>query len=50
MNSIYCEIFYHKSITSQPISYLFYKFNRIEKLACFRCARSDEWFDHTGTW
>jgi len=36
MNSIYCEIFYHKSITSQPISYPFYKFNPIEKLACFR--------------
>jgi hypothetical protein len=48
MHSIYCDIFYHKSITPSPISYAFYKFYRIENLCVLDMARLDEFFDHTG--
>jgi hypothetical protein len=49
MNSISCDIFYHKSITPLPISYLFYKSHRIENLCVLDMVRLDEFFDHTGS-
>ena len=49
MNSISCDIFYHKSITPPPISYPFYKFNRIENFCVVNMARLDGFFDYTAS-
>jgi hypothetical protein len=48
MNSIHCDIFYHKSITSQPIPHPFPKLICMKIFQILDAARLDEFFDHTG--
>jgi hypothetical protein len=48
MNSIFCEIFYHKSITSIRFLIPSINLSALKNFKILDAGRLDEFFDHTG--